>query len=79
MTLYFRTEGKVKVRMYNYVDGMLAELLPEMGGTAVTPAAANHLFTVKKDAERLDKATSAMFHHHTAKLLYLSKQARPGV
>lgn len=41
-----------------------------MAGEAVTPAA-HHLFMVDPSAEPLDDPTSILFHHITAKLLFL--------
>jgi hypothetical protein len=40
-------------------------------------AAAAHLYTVNENAEKLDSETAVLFHHLTAKLLYLSKRTRP--
>jgi hypothetical protein len=47
-----------------------------MTGMAVTPAA-NHLFRVNPDAKLLSDDESELFHHMTAKLLYLCKRVRP--
>jgi hypothetical protein len=57
---------------------MLSELPDDMAGTAATPAG-NHLFTVNKEATKLDESTSVIFHHNMAKLLFLCKRARPDV
>eukprot|EP00957_Ditylum_brightwellii_P080266 6105222-Ditylum_brightwellii.AAC.1 len=45
-------------------------------GEAVTPAA-NHLFEINKEAEKLGKEEAELFHHVVAKLLFLCKRARP--
>ena len=45
-----------------------------LDGPEVTPAA-NHLFEVNDDAEKLPEKEALLYHHHTAKLLYLSKRA----
>lgn len=48
-----------------------------MKGTAISPAG-DHLFKVNnKTPVLLDKATKYLFHHYTAQLLFLCKQARP--
>ena len=47
-----------------------------MKGPSVTPAA-NHLFNVNPDCNKLGEEKASEFHHLTAKLLYLSKHARP--
>ena len=58
---------------------MLNELpSSDMDGEAVNPAA-EHLFTANENPVLLDEATLQMFHTNTAKLLFLSKRARPDV
>jgi hypothetical protein len=49
-----------------------------MAGESATPAA-NHPFQVNGDAERLDEPTAQLFHHNMARLLFISKRARPDV
>jgi hypothetical protein len=49
-----------------------------MSGTAATPAG-EHLFDVSDDPACLDPETANLFHHLTAKLLFLCKRARPDV
>jgi hypothetical protein len=78
MTLDYSTEGKVAIRMQDYVENMLLELPDDMSGSAVTPAA-KHLFKVNKDAESLGEEQSDLFHSVTAKILFLCKRARPDV
>ena len=50
----------------------------DITSSAVTPAAL-HLFDTNDDCANLDKARSDNFYHVVAKLLYLSKQARPDI
>ena len=76
MTIDFSEDGKVKFSMIDYVQKMLDSLPEDMGGESITPAS-NHLFEVNPEAVRLDEATSELFHHNTAKLLFLCKRARP--
>jgi hypothetical protein len=78
MTLDFSVEGKVKVIMTDYIQDMLDELPSDMDGEAVNPAA-EYLFMANENPVLLDEATSQMFHTNTAKLLFLSKRARPDV
>jgi hypothetical protein len=78
MVFDFSIDGKVKITMKDYNQEMLDELPEDMAGEAVTPAA-NHLFTINNKPKVLDEDTSDMFHHHTAKLLFLAKRARPNV
>jgi hypothetical protein len=76
MTIDYSEDGKVKFMMCDYVEGILGGAPPEMDGLAVTPAASN-LFTVRKDAEKLDNERAETYHHITAQLLYLCQRARP--
>jgi hypothetical protein len=78
MTIDYSEKGKVKFTMIDYIKGMLDELPGDMEGTVTTPAS-SHLFDVNDDAEKLPDAMSEMFHHNTAKLLFLCKRARPDV
>ena len=78
MTIDYSTKGKVKFTMIDYIKGMLDELPVDMEGTVTTPAL-SHLFEVNNDAEKLSNTMSEMFHHNTAKLLFLRKRARPDI
>ena len=63
--------------MKDFIQGVLDECPGElMKGVSVTPAA-NHLFNVNPDCNKLGEEQVSQFHHLTAKLLYLSKCARP--
>ena len=57
---------------------MIDALPKEMIGRAATPASL-HLFKVNDAAEKLDDELSELFHHNTAKLLFLCKRARPDI
>lgn len=57
---------------------MLDDVPKDMDGHATTPAA-GHLFTVDSEAKPLDEETAHLFYHNTAKLLFLSKRARPDI
>ena len=79
MTLDYSKKGKIQFQMFDYIDNMIKEL-PEgwLDGLAATPAA-NHLFEVNDEAAKLSETESLLYHHNTAKLLYLSKRARPDI
>ena len=80
MTIDFSAMGKVKISMIGYINDML-EAVPELinkEGECATPAS-DHLFTVSPDAKKLDSNDADMFHHNTAKLLFLCKRARPDI
>jgi hypothetical protein len=76
MTLDYTKKGKVKIKMIDYVEKMLADLSEEMDGEAPTPAA-NHLFTVDEDSPTVDEKKGQFFHTYVAKTLFLCKRARP--
>ena len=78
MTLDFSVDGKVSVIMKDYIEDILDETPADMNGKAATPAA-NHLTEVNHDAETLSESDSQMFHTNTAKLLFISKRARPDI
>ena len=73
----YTVPGKVKFTMKDFIQGVLDECLEElMKGPSATPAA-NHLFNVNPDCNKLGEEKASQFHHLTAKLLYLSKCAHP--
>ena len=78
MTLDYSVDGKVAIRMQDYIENMLEDVPRDMDGSAVTPAGM-HLFQVNDDAEHLDKVTADVFHSITAKILFLCKRGRPDV
>jgi hypothetical protein len=78
MTIDFSTVSKVRFSMIDYIKNTLDELPKDMDGESSTPAA-SFLFDVDEDCEKLNAETSEMFHHNTAKLLFLCKRARPDI
>ena len=78
MTIDYSIPGKVKFEMNDYVQNVLEEVPEDMNSKAVTPAS-SILFDVNSNAEKLDDEKAVTFHHLTAKLLYLSKRARPDI
>jgi hypothetical protein len=78
MTLDYSTPGQVSIHMDDYISNLFEEAPADMAGTATTPAA-DHLFSVNETPDYLDDVTSELFHHLTAKLLFLCKRARPDI
>lgn len=78
MTLDYSEAHKCKIRMSDYIEEMLDDIPADMEGEAATPAAL-HLFEVDANAKQLDATTAQLFHHITAKLLFLSKRAQPDI
>lgn len=79
MTIDYSVEGKVKFSMKDYMSGLITEAPAELTKREASTPAANHLFEINDNATKLDKDKSEMFHHLTAKLLYLSKRTRPDI
>jgi hypothetical protein len=71
MCIAYTTKGKLQILMHEYINKMLAELLSDMNGVSMTPAAL-HLFNVDEGEEKLDKESAQLLHHLVAKLLYIS-------
>ena len=79
MDVDLQQEGKVIISMKNYINNMLGELPKDMDGVSATPAA-KHLFEVNEENPKyLDNEQKQIFHHNVAKLLFLSKRARPDI
>jgi hypothetical protein len=73
----FSTKGKVAMTMHDYITELIKECPDDlMKGPSTTPAAA-HLFSINPACAKLDDESAILYHHLTAKLLYLSKRARP--
>ena len=63
--------------MHDYIDELIKECPDDlMKKDAATPAA-SHLFSVDPSCEKLDAESATLYHHLTAKLLYLAKRTRP--
>ena len=73
MTIDYSTPGKVVFRMDDYIDCMMNECPEELlKGNPVGPAA-NHLFDINPECEKLSSVEANEFHHFVVKLLYLAK------
>lgn len=73
----FSNEGKVIMSMCDYIDELLKEVPEDLIKGVSSTGTAGYLYMVNENAEKLDDETAAIFHHLTAKLLYLSKRTRP--
>lgn len=70
--------GKVRITIFQYIMETLDESPPEFTGTSATSAGL-YLFNTSNNTQKIDDMRAGMFHHITAKLLYLSKRARPNI
>ena len=78
MWLDYRTKVVVKIDMTQYVRTTYNMIPEELSGSVATPAA-EHLFEVCDNAEKLDKKTKQTFHTTTARSLFVGKRARPDI
>jgi hypothetical protein len=71
MTLDYTKKGEVKVKMVDYLKGVLVDFPEVINGTAPTPAS-EHLFDIRPDEERtlLNEEQARAFHHAVAQLLF---------
>jgi len=77
MTIDSSVKGKVKFYMFDYIEQIICEVDRKlMSGSSKTPAA-SQLFSVDDDEVKLDKKEADAFHRNVARLLFLSKRARP--
>jgi hypothetical protein len=76
MDIEFTGDGEVQILMKDYIVEAL-EMFPEDCTGHVTTPAANLLFTVDPSATRLSEEKRTLLHSITAKLLFVSKRARP--
>ena len=79
MIISFEKAGEVKFTMYDYLRRMFEELPEEMIGRSEQPAGAYLFQTNDENGVLLPKKKAEEFHHLTAKLLFLSKRARPDI
>ena len=79
MNFDFSKKGFVEISMDNFIQNIVEDLSSHQKlKSEQTPASAT-LFTVDESMESLDQEKARLFHHFTAKLLYLSKRARPDI
>jgi len=78
MDVQFTNEGTVKIMMSEYLQEAF-DLFPEDVSKIVNSPAADHLFDINPDCERLTEDKRKLLHSITAKLLYVGKRARPDI
>ena len=76
-TIDYFVKGKVKLYIFDYIEQILGEVDSKlMSGSSVT-SAASHLFRVDVNSVKLNRKEADPFHRNVARLLFLSKRARP--
>ena len=82
MTIDYRTSGKVKFNMYQFIDDVL-QTVPDIykKGIGMATAAPENLYEIREDDDEglviLPSKEKEEYHTLTMKLMYLSKRARP--
>ena len=76
MTLDFRTKGKLKIRMDEYVQNMLDEFPIKFGESSKQATPAGNDLLSAGTGNLLDRKKREVFHSFVAKGLFLSKRAR---
>ena len=64
--------------MKSYIQETLNEFPEVITETCTTPSA-DHLFKVNKNGIKLSEERAILFHRYVAKLLFISKRARPDI
>ena len=79
MTIDFSQPGKVQFSMNDYIKDLVDECPDDLRKGTATTLAANHFFQVNVDpnAEKLSTSDAEVYHHLTAKVLYLAKCTCP--
>ena len=78
MTLDYTVPGKVKINMVEYVKRMINDF-PEGDLVEMKTPAANHLFEVRENVEKVPEDKAVIFHNLVARGLFLCKRARPDI
>ena len=76
MDIYFPGNADVQVLMKDYLGEAVEEFPEDCSAYASSPAA-THLFRVNPNGVLLDEVRRKLLHRIVAKLLYVSKRARP--
>ena len=73
--LDFSQEGKVVVMtMKDYITELFKEVPDNLLKGPASAPARNYLFNVNTKCKKLESEAAVMYHHLTAKLLYLAKK-----
>ena len=78
-TIDYYTKGEVKFYMYDYIEQVLSKVDHSLMSGSSTSSATRNLFTINDEDSKLSKQDDDSFHRNVAKLLFLSKRARPDI
>jgi len=71
----FRIPGSVVISMKDYVKDMIKTFPEEVVKTTATPAA-EHLFKIREEVDKLDEKLASLYHTIAAKGLFLCKRSK---
>merc|ERR1711939_953894 len=78
MDIDFSNKGEVQISMVPYIQDALEVFGEDCSAPAKTPAT-KKLLNVRPDSEPLPEDKRKLFHKVVAKLLYITKRARPDI
>jgi len=78
MDLEFPGDGTIKVNQKPHLKDAL-DSFPDLLDKIVTSPAAEHIFTVNEECEKLPEAQRELLHKIVAKLLFVSTRGRPDI
>jgi hypothetical protein len=78
MDIKFTDDGEVKILMKQYIEESLEAFPEDCSKKQKTPAAA-HLFEVNPECPKLSEKDRRTLHSITAKMLFVTKRARPDI
>ena len=77
MKIDYSMLGKVSFSMLDYINKMIGKCPNRMVHRTVQTPASAHLFEVNKSCKKLGPEEAVIYHHLTAKLLYLCWRTCP--
>ena len=78
MNICFNKHGSVKIGISDYILECISSYGKHLNGGTTTPVK-KYLFDIDESSEQLSKDRKELFHHIVAKLLFVSKRARPDI
>ena len=78
MDIEYNRDKTVSISMKDYIKECIETFGKQFNGGASSPAKRN-LFEINETSKRLSEKRADIFHHIVAKLLFVSKRARPDI
>ena len=71
--------GKVVFTMFDYLENVIVEAADDLKNSRSYYPGKNQLLKVDYDSPSLPPKNAELFHCHVARLLFVSKRARPDI